>query len=171
MSDYMKCIHTGSLEFGDDFATQKEVLDLFGLQKGKGKEVHGVYDLPGSGNVKVCLFKGDERGGWHHWRKQGDGIDRRGWNEATGINDFCDDQDEALEYVQSEMDNPSTRYVFYKMEWKGMTWWKFFGVFELDQEVTNSLNHPPMAFRDWFDGYRCYFKRVSKKLDLNRAAA
>ena len=121
--------------------------------------------------MKVCLFKGDERGGWHHWRKQGDEIDRRGWNEATVINDFCDDQDEALKYVQSEMDNPSTRYVFYKMEWKGMTWWKFFGVFELDQEMTNRLNHPPMSFLDWFDGYRCYFKRVSKTLDLNRTAA
>ena len=159
LSAYERCLESGVVACGDVF-TREEVLGSFGLKETKEGEIPGVYDLPGKGNVKVCLFEGDMRSGWHHWIAQS-GV----------INDFCDNKDQAQEYVESELDNPSTRYVFYKVERNGMSLWKFFGVFELDLDTTNRLNHPPRAFWDWFDGYRCYFRSASKTLTLSRTAA
>ena len=48
MSDYAKCVRNGVVEFGDDFDTKKEVLNLFKLPA-QSKWSQRIYDLPGPG--------------------------------------------------------------------------------------------------------------------------
>ena len=54
MGDYAKCARTGVVEFGDDFDTKKEVLDLFKLPD-QSKLSQRIYDLAGPG---IRLTKG-----------------------------------------------------------------------------------------------------------------
>ena len=54
MSDYDKCVRNGVVEFGDDFDTKKEVLNLFKLPD-QSKMSQRIYDLPGPG---IRLTKG-----------------------------------------------------------------------------------------------------------------
>ncbi len=160
MSDYAKCARKGVVEFGDDFDTKKEVLNLFKLPD-QLKSSHRIYDLPGPGNRKVCFFLPDSRG-WHHWRVGGEEFDRRGWRDVKFINVFCDNEKKSIEFVNQELHQPPTWYVFYKEEWKGRSFWKFYGVFELDKYSTTRFN-----IWGWSDEPRCYYFLTSKIGSLN----
>lgn len=131
MSDYEKCVDDGVIGFGDDFFTRKEVMKLFGKESG-GVGKSGIVEVE---NGSVCFF--DEKGmdGWNHVRKEGERLDRRGWNEVIEVENYYDEG--VMDEEEMEYEGNKKRYVFGRMNWKGMVWWKFLGVFDFEGKRLN----------------------------------
>lgn len=165
MNDYGKCARNGCLEFGDDFSSATDVLKLFGVKYRSGMDLSAV-PVPNSPKTLICFYKDDGPGKWHHLRMGNGKLDKRGWEGVRSINEFHDDDDLSVQRYEEELACPQTRYVFYRIEYRGCRFWKFMGVFRLDVETSETLNNPPPAFMDWYDGCRCYYGLVSEVAQL-----
>lgn len=126
MSEYTQCVNNKKVEFGNDFKTMFEVLDLFGIERrGMGK---GVFEIPGNEKGVVCMMT-DERKGVRCERNYGSEYDGRGWQEVVSIEEIGIDGNEVVDVSGKEC------FVFYKMERLGESWWKFLGVFEVGEYI------------------------------------
>jgi len=159
MSEFKSCLRTGSVKFGDDFYAVAEVTALFGQDIGK-LPFHNWFKIPGKADDIGCLLSDNGGRGWHNVREFGPKIDSRGWNEVLAITEYNDNGSETQRRIDEELAHPKTRYVFYRERRQGTLWYKFYGVFRMDEAATRASlasGAPAVIYR-----------RVSETVELRR---
>lgn len=160
MSDYNECCRTKKIEFGNNFKTRAEINQLFGLPPGAGT-MQGGASLSRQGMTAIIWWPNDPRPnseyGWINRKtKLGDALDAQGYNEVLEISEGNSDPAIAEKHVKETLSNPESqkRYVFWHESRKGVKWYKFYGVYELQKDRTAQ------------DGKTCWFERVGTRVDL-----
>ena len=81
-------------------------------------------------------------------------CDKRGWNEILVIEEFNKDSEKTAARIADELARPLTRYVFWREERAGATWYKSYGTFTVDADSTRATLGT--------DNPRVVYRRISK---------
>lgn len=140
MSEFNQARREGIVKFGYDFNTVAEVTHLFG--KTATRLPYQVsFRIPNCENA-ICLLLSENGGnGWKNVPHYGAARDDRGWQEIVQIDEFNTDDSVSAKRVDDELSRPFTRYVFWRMQRDGASWYKFYGVFRLDVSETEALRN------------------------------
>ena len=106
----------------------------------------------------VVLLSGDIGLNWQCVPVFGEKIDGRGWKQIEKIEEFNRDDAVSRAYCEDELAKSRVRYVFRRETRQGETWYKFHGVFELDEDATRSTMDTGAAkcvYRKIADECRC----------------
>jgi len=137
MSEFNQARREGVVKSGYDFGSLAEVTHLFGLKT--ARLFHSVsFRIPGRENGIVCLLSENGGNGWKNVPHYGMESDGRGWREILSIDEYNVNEEVSLKRVQDELADPQERYVFWRESRDGVTWYKFYGVFEIDKVDTNA---------------------------------
>lgn len=136
MSMLKECLRKGVISFGDDFDNSKEVMGLFGKEV-RRSPFRGGFKIPGRDSTIAWLVS-DGKNGWTNIRELGSLTDDYWWNEIITISEYNDNGDITAKRIKEELENPLTRYVFWH-EWRnGVSWHKFYGLFQIDKDATQA---------------------------------
>lgn len=137
MSEFNKARRDGVVKFGYDFNKLAEVTHLWGLSATK-LPYRNYFKIPGCANA-ICQLLSEEGGdGWRNIPYRGLKMDGRGWNEIVRIDEVNSNSEKSAERVKEELANPLERYVFWREKRCGASWYKFYGVFMLDETETRA---------------------------------
>ena len=149
MSEFNSCLRSGKVSFGDDLRSVAEVTHLFGVKATK-LPYHNWFTVPGKENTIACLLSENGGDGWQNARKIGPMCDKRGWNEILVIEEFNKDSEKTAARIADELARPLTRYVFWREELAGATWYKSYGTFAVDADSTRATlgtDNPRVVYR------------------------
>ncbi len=153
MSEFNACLRSGKVSFGDDLCSVAEVTHLFRVKATK-LPYHNWFTVPGKENTIACLLSENGGDGWQNARKIGPMCDKRGWNEILVIEEFNKDSEKTAARIADELARPLTRYVFWREERAGATWYKSYGIFTVDADSTRATLGT--------DNPRVVYRRISK---------
>ncbi|MDO5320532.1 MAG: hypothetical protein Q4G65_18040 [bacterium] len=137
MSEFNQARREGIVKFGYDFNTLAEVTHLFGRTATR-LPYQISFRIPNADAI-CSLLSEDGGSGWKNVPHYGPVRDGRGWQEIVQIDEFNADASESAKRVDDELSHPLTRYVFWRMQRDGASWYKFYGVFRLDVSETEAL--------------------------------
>jgi len=151
MSEFNTARREGSIKFGYDFNNSTEVVKLFGPEVSKSAFSSG-FRIPGVDNALCWMVK--EAGGnkWHNIPTHGMTFDGRGYRQIVSIKEYNEDEEVSKRRVEDELANPLQRYVFWNEENNGVSFFKFHGVFKLDEKATRGLMDA--------DEYACVYEKT-----------
>lgn len=153
MSKFNTCLRNGFISFGDDFDSVAEVTHLFGGTAMK-LPYRVAFGILGKNDVIAWLPSEEGSHGWHNVPEYGPNVDSHGWNEILTISEYNDNAEENSKRIEKELTAPKMRYVFWREEREGATWYKFYGTFAIDADATR-------ATRDT-DQPHVVYRRISK---------
>lgn len=162
MSEYNQARREGIIKSGYDFNTLAEVTHLFG--KTATRLPYQVsFRIPGRENA-ICLLLSENGGrGWKNIPHYGSASVGRGWQEVVRIDELNDDNAVSANRVEDELTRPLDRFVFWRMELKGVKWYKFCGHFRLDVEATKASRAAGEN--------KCIYRKVADEMSCQKAAA
>lgn len=136
MSEFNQARREGVVRFGYDFGSLAEVTHLFGIKTAR-LFYRNRFRIPGRENDIVCLLSENGGNGWKNVPHYGMKRDDRGWREILRIDEYNSTNETASrKRVDDELADPQERYVFWRESRDGVTWYKFYGVFEIDKAST-----------------------------------
>ncbi len=135
MSDYNTALRNGSVKFGYDFNSVSEVTHLHG-STAKKLPYRIDFHVPGKDGSMVLLISEDGGSGWHNIPHRGSNLDARGWRQIERIDEFNDDAEVSADRCREELANQPERIVYWHEEREGVRWYKFHGVFKVDETET-----------------------------------